>query len=52
MVKEKNEKSEKTKLSREEYSALVVFVCGLVLVLSALGFGLYKLACVLHGAEG
>ena len=50
MSKEKNEKSEKPKLSREEYSALVVFVCGLVLVLSALGFGLYKFVRILKGA--
>ena len=49
MSKEKNEKSERTKLSREEYSALVVFACGLALVLSALGFGLYKLVCILKG---
>ena len=43
------EKTEKPKLSREEYSAIVVFVCGLVIVLSALGFGLYKLVCILKG---
>lgn len=49
MSKEKSEKSERTKLSREEYSALVVFVCGLALVLIALGFGLYKLVCILRG---
>ena len=49
MSKEKSEKSERPKLSREEYSALVVFVCGLVFFLCALGFGLYKLVCILKG---
>ena len=49
MLKEKSEKSERTKLSREEYSALIVFVCGLALVLSALGFGLCKLVSILKG---
>ena len=47
MSREKNEKPERTKLSREEYSALVVFACGVVLVLSALGFGLYRLVDIL-----
>ena len=41
------EKNEKPKLSREEYSALVVFTCGLVLVLSVLGFGLFRLVDIL-----
>ena len=49
MPKEENEKSERPKLSREEYSALVVFVCGLALVLSALGFGLSRLVGILKG---
>ena len=49
MSKEKSEKPESTKLSREEYSALIVFVCGLALVLSALGFGLCKLVSILKG---
>ena len=50
MSTEKSEKPERAKLSREEYSALVAFVCGLVLVLSALGFGLYKFVRILKGA--